>query len=70
MIIGSMITIPFIFVSLVTLPYGVRRFKEYWRFYELHYGISMTGIAIFLIPLALLGFIGLFHVIYTIYALS
>ncbi|TNZ55559.1 hypothetical protein CGK45_22995 [Vibrio parahaemolyticus] len=62
LIFGSMVLIPLIFVSMVTLPRGVKRFREYWRFYELHYGIGIKGIKVVFIPIGLVGLLSLFKV--------
>lgn len=53
---GSMVAIPCLIVSLVTLPKGRERFFEYWRFYELKYGIGIKSILVLIVfSLGLLG---------------
>lgn len=52
---GSMVAIPCSIVALVTLPKGRERFFEYWRFYELKYGIGIQSILVLVVfSLALL----------------
>ncbi len=52
---GSMVAIPCSIVTLVTLPKGRERFFEYWRFYELKYGIGIQSILVLIVfSLALL----------------
>lgn len=62
-LIGTMIILPFIFVSLCTLPLGVQRFREYWRFYELHYKIGIKGIKVVFLPIGILGLVAYWKVI-------
>ncbi len=59
LIFGSMVLFPFLFITAITLPQGIKRFREYWRFYELHYGIGILGIKIVFIPIGLAGIISL-----------
>ncbi|QUM80423.1 hypothetical protein HWV01_09050 [Moritella sp. 5] len=63
LVFGSMVVIPFIFVSIVTLSFGFNRFREYWRFYELHYGIGIKGIKLVFIPIGLIGLCGLYKIV-------
>ena len=53
---GLMVIFHFVWVCIATLPFGIRRFREFWRFYELRWGIGMRGIKIVYIPFAMLGF--------------
>ena len=36
---------------------GLPRFREFWRFYELRWGIGVTGIKLVYIPFAVLGLV-------------
>lgn len=60
---GLMVLLPFAFVCAVTLPHGAQRFREYWRFYELQWGVGLNGIRWLYIPVALLGLVGFVMVI-------
>lgn len=54
---GLMVSMHFLWVCLATIPFGGRnRFREFWRFYELRWGIAMKGIRLVYIPISLLGF--------------
>ena len=59
---GSMIILPLLFITLVTLPFGFTRFYEFWRFYELKYKIGIRGIMTIYIPLMLLGLVSTYQV--------
>jgi hypothetical protein len=55
---GLSISAHFICVSVLTLPFGgLKRFREFWQFYELRWGIAMAGIRVVYIPLVVLGLI-------------
>jgi hypothetical protein len=54
---GLMVIFHFVWVCLATLPFGVQRFREFWRFYELRWGIGVRGIQFVYIPIAMLGVI-------------
>lgn len=62
LVFGSMVIVPFTFVTAMTLPRGINRFREYWRFYELHYGIGILGIKVVLIPIGLIGVAALWKI--------
>src|SRR5262245_24982444 len=42
---GNMVVLPTAFVAAITLPSGIARFHEFWRYYELKWGIGLKGIA-------------------------
>ena len=52
---GVMVDLPVAAIAGLTLPYGVSRFREFWRFYELKWGIGLRGIALVYTPIGLLG---------------
>jgi hypothetical protein len=52
---GLMVILPSLFVLGVTLPQGLRRLREFGRFYEMKYGIGIRGVLIVYVPLAILG---------------
>jgi hypothetical protein len=52
---GLMVILPSLFVLSVTLPQGLRRLKEFGRFYELKYGIGIRGVLVVYVPLAVFG---------------
>lgn len=53
--IGLMVISHFAWVCAVTLPSGAPRFREFWRFYELRWGIGISGIKLVYIPVGALG---------------
>ena len=53
---GLMVSMHFLWVCVATIPFGgLARFREFWRFYELRWGIAMKGIRVIYIPISLLG---------------
>ena len=60
---GLMILLPVAYIAAVTLPDGTQRFHEFWRFYELKWGIGLRGIRLLYIPIAVLGLVSLVMVI-------
>jgi MFS family permease len=59
---GLMIILPVLFISLVTLPKGLPRFHEFWRFYELHYKIGLKGIMVVYVPIMILGLVSIYEI--------
>jgi hypothetical protein len=43
--IGSMVVLPSAVIAALTLPKGAVRFREFWRYYEVRWGIGLKGIA-------------------------
>jgi hypothetical protein len=43
--IGSMVVLPSAVIAVLTLPRGAVRFREFWRYYEVKWGIGLKGIA-------------------------
>ena len=56
---GLMVDLPVSAVAVLTLRDGPTRFREFWRFYELKYGIGVRGIAYVYIPIGALAPVGL-----------
>jgi hypothetical protein len=54
---GLMIIFHFVWICIATLPFGHGRFREFWRFYELRWGIGTRGIQFVYIPIAMLGLV-------------
>jgi hypothetical protein len=53
---GLMVSMHFLWVCVATMPFGgLPRFREFWRFYEIRWGIAMKGIRVVYIPISLLG---------------
>lgn len=52
---GSMVIVPSLWVALATLPFGVHRFRDFWLFYEVRWGVGMRGWCIICLPLGILG---------------
>jgi hypothetical protein len=63
---GLMVLLPVAYVAAVTLPHGAQRFREYWRFYELKWGIGLSGIRWVYIPIAILGLVSFVMVVRTV----
>ena len=62
---GLSVLLPVGYIAAVTLPQGAQRFHEFWRFYELKWGIGLRGIRLVYIPIAILGLVCLVMVIQT-----
>jgi hypothetical protein len=43
--IGNMVVVPTGVIAAITLPKGTVRFREFWCFYEVRWGIGLRGIA-------------------------
>jgi hypothetical protein len=43
--LGNMVVLPTGVIAAITLPKGVARYREFWRFYEVKWGIGLRGIA-------------------------
>lgn len=54
---GAMVMAHFAWIAAVTLPQGRVRFREFWRFYELRWGIGLRGIRLVYVPAACLGLV-------------
>jgi hypothetical protein len=63
LMLGLSVSFHFIWVCLATLPFGgVGRFREFWRFYEIKWGIAMNGIRFVYIPISLIGLVSIFKI--------
>jgi hypothetical protein len=54
-IFGWLAFAPLLLIAICTLPRGVSRWTEFWRFYELHYRINLRFLAPIYVFLGLLG---------------
>ncbi len=61
---GLMVILPTAFFAIVTLPKGGDRFREFRRFYELKYGIGMRGLTVVYVPLACLGLLSAYELVF------
>lgn len=61
---GLMVILPTAFFALVTLPKGRGRFREFWRFYELKYGIGLKGLTVVCVPLACVGLVSAYELVF------
>ncbi len=61
---GLMVILPTAFFALVTLPKGGGRFREFWRFYELKYGIGLKGLTVVYVPLSCLGLVSAYELVF------
>ena len=57
-----MVDLPVAVIASITLHQGVKRFQEFWRFYEIKYGIGIRGITCVYTPIGLLGIMGPFMI--------
>jgi hypothetical protein len=60
---GFMVIFPVIYIWLATRHGGVSRWHEFWRFYELKWGIGLRGLRWFYVPVAGLGIVSLVMVL-------
>ena len=56
-VFGWLVLIPVLFIAVCTLPRGISRWREFWRYYELHYQLSLRFITPVYALLCLLGII-------------
>ena len=56
---GLMVDLPVAAIALITLRGGPKRFREFWRFYELKYGVGLRGIVWVYVPIGALVPVGL-----------
>jgi hypothetical protein len=56
---GLMVARPVLVIALITLREGVGRFREFWRYYEVKWGIGLRGIAWVYVLIGALGPVGL-----------
>ena len=54
---GMMVIFPVTFFWLATRHGGLARWHEFWRFYELKWGIGLRGLRWLYVPIALLGIV-------------
>jgi hypothetical protein len=54
---GMAVAVPFAWVCLATLPFGLDRYREFWRFHQLHYELDTKGAVALAAPFAVLGVI-------------
>lgn len=55
--IGSMVILHFLWVCVATRSFRGQRAQEFWRFYELRWGIGITGIKFVYVPIGVLGMV-------------
>ena len=63
--LGWLVLTPALFIALATLPRGTAHWREFWRFYELKYGISLRLVAPVYTALALLGIVSTAVLLFT-----
>jgi hypothetical protein len=56
-VFGWVVLAPILLIALLTLPRGIERWREFWRFYELRYKISLHFITPLYATLCLLGLV-------------
>jgi hypothetical protein len=52
---GVAVAVSFAWVCLATLPFGLGRYREFWRFHQLHYEVGTMGTALLASLLAGIG---------------
>jgi len=60
---GMAVILPVLCISAITLPQGLRRWEEFWRYYELKYRINIHSIFVFYAMMSALGFTSIFALI-------
>jgi len=61
---GMMVIFPVTFIWLATRRGGIARWHEFWRFYELKWGVGLRGVQWIYAPLAALGAVSLVMVLW------
>ena len=54
-VFGWPVLVAILFIAMFTLPHGLSRWREFWRFYELHYRITLRILAPLYVSLCALG---------------
>jgi hypothetical protein len=62
--LGMMVIWPVTFFWLATRRGGIARWLEFWRFYEIKWGVGLRGLRWFFVPVALLGVVSLVMVLF------
>lgn len=52
---GTAVIGPVLWIVLATLPQGIDRFREFWRFYQVKYKMNIFGVLLMLTPFVLIG---------------
>ena len=56
---GGSVVLPYLWICVATLPFGLTRYEEFWRYYQLHYGIGIGGIMVLYVPCVVAGAISI-----------
>ena len=56
---GMMVIFPVTFFWAATRHGGIGRWREFWRFYELKWGVGIRGVSWVFVPAAILGIVSL-----------
>jgi hypothetical protein len=54
---GLMAVLPIVWICIATLPLGIQRFKEFWRFTEIHQKLGLGAVLMIYSPLAIVGLV-------------
>ena len=49
-------------VSLITLPMGATRFREYWRYYDSRWRVGISGMKFLYIPICLVWLVSAWNI--------
>jgi hypothetical protein len=60
---GMMVIFPVTFFWLATRNGGIARWHEFWRFYELKWGVGLRGLRWVYVPIAALGIVSLVMIV-------
>jgi hypothetical protein len=52
---GAAVVVSFAWICAATLPFGRDRYREFWRFHQLHYDIGTMGAVTLALPLVAIG---------------
>ena len=61
-VFGLMVIFPCIFIAIVTLPKGIKRFYEFWYHYENTYGIGIKSLTVVYIFISLIGIVSFWNI--------
>jgi len=56
---GLMVILPVLWICIATLPLGIQRFREFWRFTEIHQKCGLGATLAIYVPLAGWGFVSM-----------
>lgn len=52
---GGAVVVAYAWICLATLPFGLWRYQEFWRYEQLHNGVGAAGLYVIFVPPAAFG---------------